>query len=122
MTMSKSMPNTGLEVESFPFKNATGGMSMTDIKETLESLKTSSEVLQESSNQIARLTSSIDEFANQANLLALNAMIEVARVGKNGKALSDLAEEISTLASKSAGVAQGISEIVKTVRDNNPDE
>lgn len=95
---------------------------MSDMKKTLESLKASSEILQESSDQINTLTSSIDEFSNQANLLALNAMIEVAKVGKNGKALSELAEEISTLASKSAGVASGISEIVKSVREKDPDD
>jgi len=89
---------------------------MTDIKETLETLKASSDKLQESSGTIAELTNAIDEFSNQANLLALNAMIEVARVGKSGKALSELAEEISSLATKSAGVAVNISAIVNAAR------
>jgi len=92
---------------------------MTDIKETLESLKASSDMLQKSSGTIADLTDSIDEFSNQANLLALNAMIEVARVGKSGKALSELAEEISSLATKSAGVAVNISAIVNAARESD---
>jgi methyl-accepting chemotaxis protein len=95
---------------------------LTDIKDTLESLKASSDMLQESSDQISELTSSIDEFSNQANLLALNAMIEVAKVGTSGKALSELAEEISTLATKSAGVASGIGEIVQSVREKESDD
>ena len=89
---------------------------MSDIKDTLDRLKQSGEELQENSDKIVDLANSVDEFSSQANLLALNAMVEVAKAGKNGKALSELAEEISILAEKSAGVASGISEIIDTVK------
>jgi methyl-accepting chemotaxis protein len=95
---------------------------VTDLDKTIKQIKESSEQLEENSKFIVDLTESISATSNQANLLALNAMIEVAKSGGEGKALVELAEEISALAAKSAGVASGISDIVNKVNTTADDD
>ena len=68
----------------------------------------------ESSAEIARFTSLIDEIAFQTNLLALNASVEAARAGDAGRGFSVVAQEVRALAQRSAAASGEIRGLIST--------
>ena len=71
--------------------------------------------------EISQLTKNILSITEQTNLLALNASIEAARAGESGKGFAVVAEQISKLATDSAGAATTIqsvsNEVIKAVNE-----
>ena len=72
--------------------------------------------LGESSQQISRVVSLINQIATQTNLLAINASIEAARAGEEGQGFAVVAEEVGELAIRSASATQEIEQIVANIQ------
>ncbi|MEA5511451.1 methyl-accepting chemotaxis protein [Crocosphaera sp. UHCC 0190] len=72
--------------------------------------------LGESSQQISKVVSLINQIALQTNLLAINASIEAARAGEEGRGFAVVAEEVGQLAAQSAAATKEIEKIVETIR------
>jgi hypothetical protein len=78
--------------------------------EQMQHLTEAINALLASSRDVTRIIKTIDEIAFQTNILALNAAIEAARAGEAGSGFAVVAEEVRSLAQRSANAARETTE------------
>jgi methyl-accepting chemotaxis protein len=89
---------------------------MNSIAERVQSSARTVENLGSRSDQIGAIVGTIEDIADQTNLLALNAAIEAARAGEQGRGFAVVADEVRALAERTTRATREISEMIKAIQ------
>jgi phosphate/phosphite/phosphonate ABC transporter binding protein len=94
------------------------------LRQVAASVESSAKIISELGEKaasIGEIISLIEDIADQTNLLALNAAIEAARAGEQGRGFAVVADEVRKLAERTTKATKEISDVIKSLQDKTKD-
>jgi methyl-accepting chemotaxis protein len=108
--LASSTANNGVEVVKATVE------VMARITERVSATALTVKSLGNRSDQIGAIVGTIEDIADQTNLLALNAAIEAARAGEQGRGFAVVADEVRALAERTTRATREVSEMIKAIQ------
>jgi len=113
--VSKEVDSSNLAVQEASAGTLQTSKSIQQLAINIDKASKHIEQLQKDSNQINDIIDVITSIADQTNLLALNAAIEAARAGEQGRGFAVVADEVRTLAEKTGSSTQEVRDMVARI-------
>ncbi len=116
VSISEVMTQTRRNAEDARIANELSAQARVAVKEgrlQMSSMQQAMTDISNSSFRIAKITKVIDDIAFQTNILALNAAVEAGRAGLHGKGFAIVADEVRSLAAKSADAARETATLIQ---------
>lgn len=88
---------------------------MNHIQQSMEDISSKMKMLDQTSNEIYKISAIVTSIADQTNLLALNAAIESARAGEHGRGFAVVADEVRKLAEETKTSVSGVSTLIQEI-------
>lgn len=111
---SAQLASNAAETGAVVVRSTVNGMQ--EIAQRVEAAAKTVESLGTRSDQIGAIISTIEDIADQTNLLALNAAIEAARAGEQGRGFAVVADEVRALAERTTKATREIGDMIKTIQ------
>lgn len=111
--MSRSMEDNAKEAQQVAKASAEASEALLTGNEKIQELKEAISEISKCSEEIRTIIGTIEEIADQTNLLSLNAAIEAARAGEAGKGFAVVADQVKNLAEESAKAAGETTKLIE---------